>query len=94
LRTKLGTFKRRAAKRGSPTNFSKDDVLKIKKAQRGKCAYCRSRLPANFQIDHIIPFSKGGSDEARNIQLTCRFCNLSKHSRDPIEFAQRKGMLL
>jgi len=42
----------------------------------GRCRCCGST--ANIEYDHIIAFSKGGSNEACNIQLLCRPCNRSK----------------
>ena len=32
----------------------------------------------SFHFDHRIPFSKGGSSDESNIQLTCEACNLKK----------------
>lgn len=54
--------------------------MEVWKRDKGKCVMCGSNK--NLHFDHIIPFSKGGSSiTAKNIQLLCAKCNLSKHDK-------------
>jgi len=43
------------------------------------CQYCGRKSPeAILQIDHIIPKTKGGTDEEKNLITSCRDCNIGK----------------
>lgn len=71
---------------------SKNDLMKERRKQFGdkramiylslierdgnKCNMCHSL--EYLSIDHIIPLSKGGSDDLTNLQILCRSCNSSK----------------
>ncbi|SRR5579883_575181 len=42
-----------------------------------RCVYCRgSEMP--FEIDHVIPRSRGGSNRISNLVLSCHDCNAAK----------------
>ena len=45
-----------------------------------KCKDCGT-TKGPFHLDHIYPFSKGGSTEARNLQVLCKDCNLRKSAK-------------
>ena len=48
-----------------------------------RCQMCGRTVDDGIKlhIDHIVPFSKGGSNEMDNLQVLCHECNLAKHDR-------------
>ncbi len=45
------------------------------------CSHPQCKQTTDLTIDHIIPLSKGGSDEIKNLQFMCRPHNSSKGDR-------------
>jgi 5-methylcytosine-specific restriction enzyme A len=47
-----------------------------------KCMFCgRNSQQVDLEIDHIIPYSKGGSNFIDNLQTLCFDCNRGKSAR-------------
>ncbi len=87
--------RRRARKRNSGGVFTVDDIKDIRKLQRNRCARCSKSLRGKkVHIDHIMPLARDGTNNRKNLQLLCAFCNCSKHDRDPIDDMRRLGRLL
>lgn len=57
-------------KKLSPLIFARDENI---------CKICGST--ERLEIDHIIPLSKGGSNELKNLQILCRHCNSVKRDK-------------
>lgn len=59
-------------------------VATLLKKQKGKCAHCELHFAeqSEMEIDHIIPKSKGGKNEYKNMQLLHRHCHDEKTTRD------------
>ena len=50
--------------------------------QEGNCGGCGEHFPFKvFDVDHMIPQSKGGTDHIENLQLLCAHCNRIKGDR-------------
>ena len=45
----------------------------------GQCVDCGSR--ERLEFDHIVPWSKGGANTARNLELRCESCNRKKAAK-------------
>lgn len=86
--------RRRARERNAEGSHTPDDIKRIFKQQKGRCAYCRDKLNSDFHLDHIKPIAKGGSNSPNNLQALCAPCNRSKSAKDPIDFAKQIGMLI
>lgn len=54
------------------------------------CGICGEILSDKFDIDHIIPISRGGLHETSNLQLTHPSCNRSKHNKLPSELTLQR----
>ena len=53
-----------------------------------QCAYCKVSLPNKFDVDHIVPLSRGGKHELTNLCLACQQCNRSKGKKLISEWTQ------
>ena len=78
VKVKTKQSKQQIITRSIPLNIR----LKVLNRDSFMCVYC-GRSPAthvNIQLhlDHIIPFSKGGTNTEENLQTLCQDCNLGK----------------
>ena len=64
------------------------DLARLWLAQGGRCAYTGRQLTpgVNASVDHVLPRSRGGSDELDNLVWTCAAVNRAKTDMTPAEF--------
>lgn len=86
--------RQRVRRRKADGAHTADDVQRIRKMQRGKCAICAIKLGRAAHLDHIIALARGGSNWPSNLQWLCARCNISKNARDPLDYMRSLGRLL
>jgi RNA-directed DNA polymerase len=78
-----GDFVYWSTRRGTDIETS-TRVAKLLKKQKGKCPHCGQYFTSNdlLEVDHIIPRSKGGKDDYKNLQLLHAHCHDIKSRYD------------
>lgn len=57
-------------------------IIRIARRDNNTCQICgKILLDREIEIDHIIPFSKGGHSDENNLRVTCFDCNRNKSNK-------------
>ena len=56
----------------------------VASSQQWNCRSCNKMLDASYEIDHIIPLYKGGTNDLNNLQALCRNCHGQKTINDKL----------
>lgn len=63
-------------------NVSESKKKYIASQQRWQCGHCNNLLDNTYEVDHIIPLYKGGTNELHNLTALCRNCHGVKTFKD------------
>ena len=70
--------------------FTAKEKDALYKQQDGKCKGCNRKFDMrNMAVDHIRPFSRGGSERLTNLQLLCTACNSLKGAGTMAQLKQK-----
>ena len=69
------------------------DSLRYQILKRDRvCQLCgATREQERLEVDHILPRSKGGTNDPDNLQVLCAPCNRGKSNRDDTDFRDPRG---
>jgi 5-methylcytosine-specific restriction endonuclease McrA len=90
MRTTTSTSER-AGRRRPAVSFSQNVRDAVIDRFGGKCAYCGE--PATC-VDHVVPFSYGGTDADDNLVASCRDCNQGVYNKVFDTFEDKKKFIL
>jgi len=69
---------------GFITKINALKIINIAKYGRLKCELCEGNL-SKYNIDHVVPKSKGGHDQISNLRLTHPKCNSKRGNKFKIK---------
>ncbi len=86
----------RVLKYGVESNFRPWMESYFRTRQQGRCFYCGKMMvrncsrysPRKENLEHLIPFSRGGAHSWDNTVLACFGCNMKKRNKTAEEFIQ------
>lgn len=86
---RAASHNRRARRKKAPGSHTTEQLYEQFMMQEGKCFYCKVELQHarnSWNADHVIPLSRGGSNDIENIVIACPLCNRRKHGKLPHEW--------
>lgn len=84
----LSAWKEEASKSESRPAIPTSVVRQVVSEHGEVCFYCGS-TEGPFELDHIIPWSRGGDHSVENLVVACRPCNRSKGAKTLEEWEGR-----
>ncbi len=73
--------RRKAQKRKAGGSYTSQELREQFQRQKARCYYCKAKLAKVWHADHVIPLSKGGTNDIGNIVIACQTCNLRKSAK-------------
>jgi len=72
-------------------HYLEQDIDAIFSLQKGLCYYCKKQFMGNdgniyFEVEHLQPISRGGSNWPSNLALACKSCNQKKGDMSEADF--------
>ncbi|MGE0541220.1 MAG: HNH endonuclease [Dehalococcoidia bacterium] len=83
IRFRSYNAKRYAMLLAAEGTYSATDIERLYAEQGGLCRWCSCSLDTGYEIDHVIPLSRGGSNGPENLAVTCTSCNRRKSASLP-----------
>ena len=63
-------------------SISNATIIRVARRDNNTCQMCgKILIDRDIEIDHIIPFSKGGHSDESNLRVTCLECNRGKSNK-------------
>lgn len=82
LKRRVNWINTRAKRLGTVGQITVDDIKKVIVRSGLTCEYCgEDLLNSDFEVDHIIPISKGGLNTVDNLAICSTKCNKRKSDK-------------
>ena len=92
--TRAYSAARRARLRKAEGTHTPADIQAQLKRQEGRCYYCGVKLDKGYDVDHVVPITRGGNNDPSNLVIACPTCNRSKGDKLIHEWSGNNGRLL